>query len=337
MITPLVTPPHRVGIVHSFSEPGADIFRGGGQSPKVAILLCTYQGANFLAAQLDSIAHQTHTNWKVWASDDGSTDTTRQILSDYKARWGHARLSVVEGPAMGPTANFLTLTCRSEINADFFAWSDQDDVWEPHKLERALSRLGNPNDSQPALYGSRTQLIDALGQPLGSSPWFRRRPAFSNALVQNIAGGNTMVFNGAVRALLMSTGADPRVVAHDWWAYLLVTACGGQMHYDFESTVLYRQHSHNVIGGATHPVLRIPRLHALIGGRFQRWVDLNLELLQSVRNQLPLENLLLLDRFALARQKPWPTRMWALWRSGVYRQTCWGNIGLALAAMIGRL
>ena len=79
----------------------------------------------------------------------------------------------------------------------------------------------------PALYGARTLLIDPEGAYLGRSPLFCRPPTFRNALVQNIAGGNTMVFNEAARRLLMAAGSAVQVPSHDWWLYLLTTAGGG--------------------------------------------------------------------------------------------------------------
>ena len=67
----------------------------------VTILLCTRNGAKFLALQLESLERQTHTNWRVWASDDGSQDRTREILAQFQAHWGEQRLSVRSGPGRG--------------------------------------------------------------------------------------------------------------------------------------------------------------------------------------------------------------------------------------------
>ncbi|MBY0345241.1 MAG: glycosyltransferase, partial [Neisseriaceae bacterium] len=78
---------------------------------KVAILLCTYQGQHYLRDQLDSFANQTHANWSIWASDDGSQDETHAILMAYQAKWGSERLSIHFGPKEGFVANFLSLTC----------------------------------------------------------------------------------------------------------------------------------------------------------------------------------------------------------------------------------
>ena len=86
--------------------------------PKVAILLCTFQGKSYLAEQLDSFAVQTHTNWEVWASDDGSKDGTRSVLWSYLAKWGLGRFKLQRGPSNGFAANVLSLACKPEIDAD---------------------------------------------------------------------------------------------------------------------------------------------------------------------------------------------------------------------------
>lgn len=161
--------------------------------PKVAILLCTYHGQHYLADQLDSFANQTYSNWEVWASDDSSQDDTHTILESYKAKWGGDQLSIHFGPAEGFVANFLSLTCKASIQSDFYAYSDQDDIWKVNKLQRAVDWLSTISANVPALYCSRTQLVDAIGNHIGLSPLFTKPPSFANALMQNIGGGNTMV------------------------------------------------------------------------------------------------------------------------------------------------
>ena len=133
----------------------------------MAILLCTFQAQRFLADQLQSIQTQTCPSWKVWVSDDGSTDQTLGILHEHVQRWGGSRLHLRPGPCRGSTANFLSLACAPEIDAEFFAFCDQDDLWHPDKLERALQWLQTVPADTPALYCSRTVLVDEHDQTLG--------------------------------------------------------------------------------------------------------------------------------------------------------------------------
>lgn len=305
--------------------------------PKVAVLMCTMQGQHFLAQQLNSIATQTHPRWEIWASDDGSDDHTHAILEYYQSHWGTDRISIHAGPAEGSTANFLSLTCRADIEADYFAYADQDDVWEDDKLARAVAWLQTVPPEMPALYGSRTLLVDARNQHLGLSPLFEKPPSFRNALVQSVAGGNTMVFNRAARDLLRSAGDDVEAVTHDWWAYMLVSGCGGAVHYDPHPTVRYRQHGGNQFGANVNPVAQFRRARLLLQGRFRGWIDANLKALERVRHRMTPENQQVLDEFIAVRRRWLGARLPGLWRTGIRRQTLLGNIGIALAALINRL
>ena len=305
--------------------------------PRVAVLMCTMQGQHFLAQQLNSIATQTHPCWEIWASDDGSDDHTRAILEYYQSHWGEDRISIHAGPAEGSTANFLSLTCRADIDADYFAYADQDDVWEDDKLERAVAWLQTVPPDVPALYGSRTLLVDARNQHLGYSPLFERPPSFRNALVQSVAGGNTMVFNRAARDLLRCAGEDVEAITHDWWAYMLISGCGGSVHYDPYPTVRYRQHDTNQYGANIDPVAQYTRARLLLQGRFRGWIDANLKALERVRHLMTPANQQVLDDFIGVRQRWIGARLYRLWRSGIHRQTMLGNIGITLAALINRL
>ncbi len=305
-------------------------------SSTVAILLCTCQGETFLTPQLDSIAQQSHQSWKLFAADDGSADRTRAILEDYRSRWSTGRLSITEGPRRGYAANFLTLLCQDTLQAEYYAYCDQDDFWEPGKLERALRFMSSFPVETPVLYVSRTRLIDASGASLGLSPHFTRPPSFANALVQSIGGGNTMVFNEAARQLLKSAGIVD-VHAHDWWTYLVVSGCGGIVLYDPVPGVRYRQHTKNLMGTNLGLAARLTRVRLLFDGHFKEWNERNLAALKILRPRLTPENRKTLDAFTAVRDDRLLVRLAALRRSGVYRQTMGGNLGLFAAACMGKL
>lgn len=305
--------------------------------PKVAILLCTYQGQRFLAEQLDSFENQTHVNWEVWASDDASDDKTHQILGEYKDRWVDDRISIYDGPIKGFVANFLSLTCKTGISADYFAYADQDDIWKAEKLERAIRWLETVPESIPALYCTRTELIDAQGRHIGFSPLFNKPPSFKNALMQNIGGGNTMVFNNAARNLIIMAGNQVSVVTHDWWVYQLVSGAGGQVYYDPYPSVHYRQHGNNLVGMNATWSARFKRICMLWQGRFRDWNDRNISELEKLGDILSPQSKTTLKLFAQARQKSLFSRLYQLHRSGIYRQTLLGNLGLVAAAVFKKL
>lgn len=302
--------------------------------PKVAILLGTFRGQQYLAEQLDSFAAQTYSNWEVWASDDGSTDDTLKILEGFKAQWPAGRLSIQAGPGKGFVANFLALTCNAGIQAEYYAYSDQDDIWDADKLERALQWLEGVPAGVPALYCARTRLVDSNNREIGFSAPFGN-PRFANALVQSIAGGNTMVFNNAARTLLQKAGPQLAVVYHDWWAYLAVSACGGTIFFDPTPTLRYRQHGGNLVGMNSSWAARWQRMRKLWQGQHRTWNENNIAALRMLEDQLTPDNREILNHFAKAREKGFISRLVHLWRSGVSRQTRLGNIAL-FAAVIFR-
>ena len=157
------------------------------KSPLVAVLLCTHEGGRFLEEQLDSIDTQGHRNMTVWVSDDGSKDNTNHILEKYQST-RMENFSIRSGPRKGYVANYLSLIHHSDLKGDYFAYSDQDDIWQPEKLSRAIAMLESVSNDVPALYCSRTCLINESGQKIGFSPLFEKPAGFANALVQSIGG-----------------------------------------------------------------------------------------------------------------------------------------------------
>lgn len=307
------------------------------RSPRVAIVLATRNGARYLSAQLDSIEAQSHPDWVLWASDDGSADETLDILADYQQRWGGDKLKIVDGPRRGVAKNFIATACRPDLRADYVAFSDQDDVWEPDKLAQAIAHLARLPPSSPSLYCGRTRLVDTNDRELGLSWLFSDRPSFQNALAQNIGGGNTMLFNAKTLALLRRTGADLPILLHDWWLYLLVTGVGGHVVYDPRPFVRYRQHDGNVVGSNLGLSARMARAFGIAQGRLKQWNDQNLDCLDGIDEWLTPRNRLIVKHFREARQGPLWRRMAALRRSGVYRQQLSGNVGLILAVCLARL
>jgi glycosyltransferase involved in cell wall biosynthesis len=315
---------------------GAPAAPGTAPPARVAILLAAKDGAAFLGDQLRSFADQSHQNWFLVVSDDGSRDATREIIARFAATRPQ-RVVVRDGPRQGVTANFLSLALDPTIEADFFAFSDQDDIWHADKLSRALRRLATAPPGAPALYCGRTELMTEDGRTYGRSPLFRRPPSFGNALVQSLGGANTMVFDRAAKRLVEAAGVQ-NVVLHDWWLYQLVSAAGGAVFYDPEPMLRYRQHADNLIGSNQGARARLLRIGLMLGGRFRDWNETNLAALRRLPADLITpDNRRVLELFAAARTAPLPTRLIDLWRSGVRRQTLLGNVGLLIAALLRRM
>lgn len=308
----------------------------GAGTHEVAILLGLCNGAPWLRDQLQSFAAQDGVGWRLLASDDGSHDDSAAILRSFASEHPGHELELIEGPRKGAAQNFLHLLREAPAEVPFAALSDQDDVWMPGKLARATARLAALPADRPALYCSRTVVCDESLRRLGLSPLFARPPAFRNALTQSIGGGNTMVLNRAGLALARdAAGEASRIVMHDWWLYQIVSGAGGAVIYDPEPWLFYRQHGRNQIGSNSSAAARLRRLGMLARGVLRDWNDINIAALRVSAHRFTPENRALLEAFAAARAAPFPRRIGAFRRLGLYRQTRGGELSYWCAAAAG--
>ena len=303
----------------------------------IAILLSTYNGERFLEEQLNSLIAQIHSNWTIYASDDGSTDSTLAILEKYQAKLGTGRLTILAGPRKGFAKNFLSLVKNTSIQAEYFAFCDQDDIWHPERLSTAIATLQCIPSNQPALFCSRTRLIDEEGTTLGLSPLFRKPACFKNALVQSIAGSNTMLFNTSARDLLARTGEKQAIISHDWWLYILVSGCGGHIHYSPQPLVDYRQHSNNLMGSNSQLKGSLTRIAKMLRGTFREWNENNLLSLGAFKKHLTPESLRTMKEFQERRHSGLLRRLALISSCGLYRQTTAGQLGLIIATVFKRI
>lgn len=231
----------------------------------VQVLLSTYNGEAYLKEQLDSILNQKNIAVKLFVRDDGSSDSTVDILRAYAAL--HDNIHYLCGENCGVVASFFRLFELSDPDVDFYALSDQDDVWDEDKLAIACQKLEQmrkakspkkkKNDSQirafetPLLYCCDAWNTDAALNPLPESMQTVGRdlvPDFRNALIENIARGASIVFNQALMSYIrISMPQD--IYMHDWWLYL-VASCFGEVYYDSAAHYKYRQHTGNALGAA---------------------------------------------------------------------------------------
>ena len=304
-------------------------------APCVHILMAVYNGAAHLPAQLASLADQDHANWHLWASVDASNDASDDIIAQFGTSHG---VTARPGPARGAAANFVSL-CRAAPAGEIWAFADQDDIWMAQKLSRAIDLLGDCDT--PVLYCGRSKIADADGRAIANrhSPLQPHPPSFANALVQNIAGGNTFVMNPAATRLIADAAARVGdVVVHDWWVYQLVTGAGGRVIFDHQPHILYRQHAGNIIGANDGWRARAARVALIWDGTWRRWIDTNITALNATRDLLDADSRTLLNRFVAARRTtPAPARLRALRACGIYRQSRGAGAAMWVAAALGRL
>jgi len=306
--------------------------------PRIAILMCTYNGEQHLKEQLDSIQNQDYKNWTLYVNDDGSKDSTLDILKSYQKKWGLSKLIIRRGPQEGFCQNFLQVITDPKIKADFYFLCDQDDIWLPHKLSYTIKKFSILDPLKPILYCARATYVSSDARNiLGQSDLFLKAPSFKNAIVQCIAGGNTMAFNEPLKSIVKKY-PKVNVISHDWWLYIMNELVGGQTFYDPESMILYRQHDKSIIGANTGFVAKLKRLGMLINGTYRQYNTKHLNILNNLYFKMSIkENINLAKQFLLLRDKSLRARWNMINRLGIYRQTRLGHIALYLGAILHKL
>ena len=325
---------------HAHHEPqlSAHALHAQSAERRVAVILGYFNGQFYIQEQLQSILHQNHSAVHIYLFDDKSK--VRFLLDGLRLNRGAlSKISVgVRCHHVGFAANFLNALANVPDDFEYFAFSDQDDFWYADKLEKAIAAIEKSSSKKPVLYCARTEIADATCEhTLGYSPRFNKPPSFANALVQNIGGGNTMVFNRAARDLIIKAAVNANVVSHDWWCYQVVTGAGGHVIYDPEPCLKYRQHDRNLVGINTGWRARFVRIRGLLRGRFRGWNDINLAALSAHRHLLTKCNQRVLDDFVEARQSSLIKRLFLFKRSGIYRQTLFDNLGLLLGVFLNKV
>lgn len=252
---------------------------------RVQVLLSTYNGARYLPDMIASLEAQTvWPRMSVLVRDDGSVDETLPLLHEWAAR--APRVTVISGQNLGVLASFGALLAAADPDADYIALADQDDVWLPGKVERALDLIG-ATPAEIGLYCSASYLTDADLRRIGRTAPVPRGPSFDNALVQNVAPGHTyLATRGLIR--LAAEGYQPeRVIMHDAWLYL-VAAAFGTVVVDSEAFTHYRTHGSNAIGYATHPLARnVARFKRVVLYGREASTRQDLLLLETLGERLP--------------------------------------------------
>lgn len=214
---------------------------------EVQVLLSSYNGEKYIKEQIDSILAQQGVKVRLLVRDDGSKDGTKEILEEYRKKCSNVQ--IIFGENKGVIDSFFELIEQAG-EAEYFSFADQDDVWLPEKLFRAVTLLSKENNQLPLVYCSGKQLVDAGLKPIPAAITYREvRTEFGNALVENMCTGCTCVINNSLLKLLQ--GKQPEfTIMHDFWIYFIGT-CFGKVIYDEQSYILYRQHGNNELGAAS--------------------------------------------------------------------------------------
>lgn len=284
---------------------------------KIQILLSTYNGEIFLKEQLESfVSLNNFSEIKVLIRDDGSTDSTLDILKEYEEKYG---FEVIRGANIGLNASMNELIKSRDTSCEYFAFSDQDDVWFPDKVERGAAILSQYDKNMPMLYVSTSTLADADLNPKGHTFIPKRPITFYNAMIQNVCPGHAQICNAAL-ADILEKKYSPDMMVYDYWAVLIATAVG-KIYFDAKETAYYRQHGNNAIGYSTS---KIKALKTRISRVKTKKSVLNAKqlfaLCEIARDIIPEIYLKEASRF-FSYQRNFFTRLKYFFTSKAYRQT----------------
>lgn len=221
---------------------------------EVAILLSTYNGEEYITQQLDSLLSQTYKGWHLFIRDDGSSDTTYKIIKDYEQKYSSKISILPSAENLGCARSFLNIL--EKVDAKYYAFCDQDDVWDDKKLEVLINKLKkeeNINPELPLLCCCDALVVDENLELQYSSLWaiskLHPRKINSNKdliLYFNVAPGCSTVFNKKLKDVYESMHISPNIM-HDKLCNVIAVKHGKLLYVD-APLVNYRQHSKNVIG-----------------------------------------------------------------------------------------
>lgn len=224
---------------------------------KVAVLLSAYNGEKFLKEQIDSILNQRGIEVELFIRDDGSKDSTLEILMSYAKECNNIKIYAENNIGVGNS--FMNLLYSVGNGYDYYSFADQDDIWEDNKLSEAVSLLAQ---SDKVLYASNQECVDKNGNSLGlrydEDKEIHLAPVA--ILEKNMLAGCTMVFKRDLYEIITDKDRRPteellRNRLHDVWL-AMVAAINGGIIYDERSFIKYRQHENNVVGAYDGGVIK---------------------------------------------------------------------------------
>lgn len=212
---------------------------------RIAVLMSTYNGEQFIREQIDSILQQQGDfELDLYVRDDGSNDRTIEIISEYGNK---GKLSWFSGNNLKPAQSFMELMKFVDLSYDFYAFSDQDDFWYPDKIKKTVELI--QNNELPSVCFSNADVVNCNLKQMGIRV-YRECPRLDMRTLSCAGGilGCTMIFNRKMMGLIKIAKSPVQMVMHDFYICLLCKAVGGEIIYCCDATMKYRQHDNNVVG-----------------------------------------------------------------------------------------
>lgn len=217
--------------------------------PKVYVMMSTYNGEKYISEQLDSILAQKHVDVCLAIRDDGSHDNTLEILNEYENKYKN--INVYHGKNIGYAASFWTLLLSSPNDYDYYAFADQDDIWEKNKLAAGIQALKSNENDKLKLYASALNVMDEDMNFQYINEFKRLRSKFGSAVTRPRLSGCTMIFNSSLLSICKKMDLrekNGKCISHDALVYISFLACGGRLTFSRKSYINLRRHPETVTG-----------------------------------------------------------------------------------------
>lgn len=306
----------------------------------VSIVLSTYNGEKYLEEQIESILSSTYKDFELYATDDGSQDDTMEILGRYKEKYPD-RIHVSQNETnLGVTMNFLNAI--SKMTSEYIMLCDQDDVWNMDKVARTLKRMKQMEvqfgKGLPIAVFTDAYVVDDKLNILHES-FFKssrlnpRRVDLPHLLMENKLIGCTVMINQALQRILQSNPLPKRAKFHDGWLGL-IAASVGRIGFIKDSTLLYRQHSSNVVGNRgflSYVIERVSNIRKQRRALLELYVQAE-EFASLYNKYLDYKNLEIINNFSKLHQLNFIRRRIVIIRNGYLKSGIIRNIGLMLIA-----
>lgn len=244
----------------------------------ISILLATYNSERYIRDQLDSLFKQTYQDWKLVVRDDCSLDNTINIIMEYATRYPDKIVIVEnEGKKLHAYLNFYELL--SKIESEYYMFCDHDDIWLPNKIEISIKQMREiERDGIPVIVHTDMKVVDQDLNVIQESFWrysklLPEKSSFKEMVICNSANGCTMLFNHLAKVVSLPNVNYAKM--HDMLLNQSVAANGGVISPIYEKTVLYRQHSNNVVGahkrGLKFYLKKIKNLKTVVTNNYKDW------------------------------------------------------------------
>lgn len=254
------------------------------ENSKIAILLATYNGENFISEQLDSLFSQTIQNFKIYVRDDGSTDNTINILKKYIKK-NPNKITLLNDKTLHRGARDSFLWLLENVESQYFMFCDQDDVWLPYKIEHTLKKMTETelkNPGKAVMIHTDLKIVDKDLNVINSSFWnwgkfnVDLNRHFNFAALGNVFTGCTMMINSAAKKYIFPINTNIKL--HDEWIGLTIVK-NGIVDNLKEQTMLYRQHGNNVCSAGNKKEFNLKHY---ISFNINNWYDNRKPILDSV-------------------------------------------------------